>query len=160
MAQWRSGAVVLGTFVVIQLRCCVFALLVVGLLAVCSVWPPGGWGIARYDALLVGCLLAQLGLLWARVESPREAAVVLGFHALGFALEAFKVSQGSWAYPEEAASKVFGVPLYAGFMYASVGSYMAQAWRQFGLRLSGLPPLPLQLVMTGSIYINFFTHHF
>ncbi|GGK22219.1 hypothetical protein GCM10008955_14650 [Deinococcus malanensis] len=160
MTQWRSRAVLLGLFVVTQLRCCVFALLVVGLLAASSAWPPDQWGIARYDALLAGCVLAQLGLIRARAESAREAAVVLAFHGLGFALEAFKVSQGSWAYPDEAHSKVFGVPLYAGFMYASVGSYMAQAWRQFGLRLSGLPPMPLQWVLTGSIYLNFFTHHF
>ncbi|CAM3308770.1 hypothetical protein DEDE109153_10680 [Deinococcus deserti] len=65
--------------------------------------------------------------------------MVLAFHALGFALLVFKVWLGSWAYPEKAHSKILAVPLYAGFMYASVGSDMAQAWQQFGLHLSGLP---------------------
>lgn len=146
-------------FVAGQLRCCAMALAVVGLLALSQVLPLRAWGVARYDAVRLGCLLTQWGLLRARFESPREAAVVLVFHGLGFALEAFKVTHGSWSYPEDAATKVLGVPLYAGFMYASVGSYMAQAWRHFGLQLCGLPPLRVQLSLAAGAYLNFFTHH-
>lgn len=42
------------------------------------------------------------------------------FHLIGLALEIFKVHMGSWSYPEEGYVKIFGVPLYSGFMYASV----------------------------------------
>ncbi len=102
---------------------CVFAGAVFGLLAVTSVVP---LPIARYDALLIGCLVLT-GLLWAlRVETGREVLVIGLFHLVGLALELFKVRTGSWTYPGEAFSKIGGVPLYSGFMYAAVGSYMCQ----------------------------------
>ncbi|MFC4426176.1 DUF817 domain-containing protein [Deinococcus navajonensis] len=151
---------VLAAFVVGQLRCCALALLVMGCLALSRVLPLHNWGIARYDAVLLGCLLAQWGLLRTGFETSREAAVVLAFHGLGFALEAFKVTQGSWSYPEDALSKLLDVPLYAGFMYASVGSYVAHAWRTFDLQLCGLPPLRVQLALAAGAYLNFFTHHY
>ena len=50
-------------------------------------------------------------------------------------MELFKVHKGSWSYPEEAYTKFFGVPLYSGFMYASVASYMCQAWHWFNLKI-------------------------
>lgn len=53
--------------------------------------------------------------------------MILGFHLLGLALELFKVHQGSWVYPGEAVTKVGGVALFAGFMFAAVGSYICQA---------------------------------
>ncbi|GBF06965.1 hypothetical protein DAERI_110147 [Deinococcus aerius] len=143
-----------------QAACCTFAFAVVGLLALSRALPLGAWGLARYDFLLLGCLLVQGALLALRFETPREAGVILLFHALGFTLEAFKVAHGSWAYPEDALSKVLGVPLYAGFMYASVGSYMTQAWRRFGLALEHAPPLRVQGGLAAAAYLNFFTHHF
>ncbi|EYB69690.1 hypothetical protein DEIPH_ctg003orf0019 [Deinococcus phoenicis] len=149
----------LGRFVRGQAACCTFAFTVVGLLALSRALPLAAWGVGRYDFLLLGCLLAQGVLLALRFETPREAGVILAFHALGFVLEAFKVAHGSWAYPEDALSKVLGVPLYAGFMYASVGSYMAQAWRRFDLALSAAPPLRVQAGLAAAAYLNFFTHH-
>jgi len=61
------------------------------------------------------------------------------YHLIGLVLELFKVHMGSWSYPEEAYSKVFGVPLYSGFMYASVASYLCQAWRRLDVRLIDWP---------------------
>lgn len=145
----------LAAFTVTQARCCTFAFSVVGLLALSKVLPLGDWGLARYDFLVLGCLLVQVALLWTRFETPREAALLLLFHALGFGLEAHRVALGAWAYPEEAVSKVLGVPLYAGFMYASVGSYVAQAWRRLRLRLSVEPPLAVQVGLVGATYAQF-----
>lgn len=45
----------------------------------------------------------------------------------------------SWAYPEAAWSKIAGVPLYSGFMYASVACYLCQTWRRLQVILSGWP---------------------
>ncbi|WP_019586316.1 DUF817 domain-containing protein [Deinococcus apachensis] len=149
----------LWRFTLGQAACCTFAFAVVGLLALSQALPLGAWGLARYDFLLLGCLLVQGALLALRFETPREAGVILLFHALGFTLEAFKVAHGSWAYPEDALSKLLGVPLYAGFMYVSVGSYMAQAWRRFGLTLEKAPPLRVQGGLATVAYLNFFTHH-
>lgn len=145
----------LAHFTGVQARCCTFAFSVVGLLALSRGLPLEEWGLARYDFLLLGCLLVQAALVWTRFETPGEAGALLLFHALGFGLEAHRVALGAWAYPEEAVSKVLGVPLYAGFMYASVGSYVAQAWRRCKLRLSGEPPLPWQLALVGATYAHF-----
>jgi uncharacterized membrane protein YoaT (DUF817 family) len=84
------------------------------------------------------------------------------FHVAGFAPEVFKTSAGirSWSYPDFAYSKLFGVPLFSGFMYAAVGSYIIQAWRLFDLRILHHPPYWMANLMALAIYANFFTHHF
>jgi uncharacterized membrane protein YoaT (DUF817 family) len=85
--------------------------------------------------------------------------VICGFHLLGLALEVFKVAQGSWSYPGEATLAVGGVPLFSGFMYAAVGSYVCQAWRTFDLRVSHFRPVATTVVAV-LVYANFFTHHY
>jgi uncharacterized membrane protein YoaT (DUF817 family) len=82
------------------------------------------------------------------------------FHFIGIMLEIYKVAMGSWYYPEPGYSKVLGVPLYSGFMYASVGSYVCQAWRRFDIRMENWPGMVLPVMISAAIYINFFTHHF
>jgi uncharacterized membrane protein YoaT (DUF817 family) len=67
---------------------------------------------------------------------------------------------GSWAYPEPAWTKVGGVPLYSGFMYASVASYLCQAWRRLDVRLDNWPRLGVTAPLAAVVYANFFTHHF
>jgi uncharacterized membrane protein YoaT (DUF817 family) len=67
---------------------------------------------------------------------------------------------GSWSYPELGIFKIAGVPLYSGFMYAAVGSYIAQAWKSFNLRLTNHPSYRLSLILCFFIYVNFFTNHF
>jgi uncharacterized membrane protein YoaT (DUF817 family) len=114
--------------------------------------------IARYDALLIYCLGLTL-LFWVvGLETWREVAVIFAFHLIGLGLELFKVRTGSWQYPGDAVTKVAGVPLFAGFMYAAVGSYLCQAWRRFDLRVSGYRPM-LTTILAVLIYANFFTHH-
>ncbi len=83
------------------------------------------------------------------------------FHLLGMALELFKTSPAirSWSYPEPGVFKIAGVPLYSGFMYAAVGSYMCQAWRILDLELTGFPSPRVSAPLAGAIYLNFFTHH-
>jgi uncharacterized membrane protein YoaT (DUF817 family) len=119
-------------------------------------------GLPRYDFILIAALLIQAALLIFKIETPAEAGVLCVFHALGFALEWFKTQPhiGSWSYPEAAWTKIGGVPLYSGFMYAAVASYMCQAWRIMHLRLTGYPPHTLSLLVGAAIYINFFTHHY
>ena len=95
--------------------------------------------IARYDFLLLWCLALTFGFWAVGLETWREVLVIFAFHALGLALEIFKVQQGSWLYPGDAVTKVAGVPLFSGFMYAAVGSYICQAWRRFDLRVSHYP---------------------
>lgn len=142
-------------FAVAEAASCAFAVAIfAGLLVTFLV--PLPW--AAYDVLLVWCVVVTLGFWAAGLETWREVLVICAFHLLGLALELYKVHVGSWSYPGEAVTKVAGVPLFSGFMYAAVGSYICQAWRRLDLRVSHYPALPTTLVAVG-IYANFFTHH-
>jgi uncharacterized membrane protein YoaT (DUF817 family) len=116
----------------------------------------------RYDFLFLGALVIHAALIALRLETAREVLVLSAFHALGMGLELFKTSPGvgSWAYPEPSVFHIATVPLYSGFMYAAVASYMMQAWRHLKLRLSGSPPQTLAIALCALIYANFFTNHF
>ncbi|MEH7463415.1 DUF817 domain-containing protein [Bacillus thuringiensis] len=117
-------------------------------------------GLYRYDFILLVCLLIQYGMYKSGLETKDELKVITVFHLIGLALEIYKVHQGSWSYPEEAWTKVMGVPLYSGFMYASVASYICQAWRRFHLQVEGWPNAIWTIPLGAMIYFNFFTHHF
>src|SRR4051794_41848398 len=121
----------------IEAQCCLFAVLFyVGLALVRTVPLPGD----PADALLIWCLAVTLVLWLVGWETGREVGVIFGFHLVGLALELFKVRQGSWSYPDTGIATVGGVPLYSGFMYAAVGSYVCQAWRRLHLRITGYRP--------------------
>ncbi|NGZ74693.1 DUF817 domain-containing protein [Saccharibacillus sp. VR-M41] len=116
--------------------------------------------LPRYDWLLILCLLMQVIMVRSGLETRDELKVITLFHLIGLALELFKVHMGSWSYPGEGYSKIFGVPLYSGFMYASVASYLCQAWRRLDVRLVAWPPFPVVTLLAAAIYLNFFTHHY
>jgi uncharacterized membrane protein YoaT (DUF817 family) len=141
-------------------RACLFAGLF--FLAVFGVPRAGILGIPRYDLLLLIALAIQAFMVWAKLETWDELKAITLFHIIGFGLEVFKTSSGirSWSYPDFAYTKVFGVPLFSGFMYAAVGSYMIQAWRLFDLRIRHHPPYWMAAVVALLIYANFFTHHY
>lgn len=127
-----------------------------------SVPREGLLGVPRYDILLIIALSIQVGMLWAKLETIDEVKAITLFHLIGFALEVFKTSSAiqSWSYPDFAYTKLFGVPLFSGFMYAAVGSYMIQAWRLFGIRIIHHPPYWMAWVVAIMVYANFFTHHY
>ncbi|WBB64381.1 DUF817 domain-containing protein [Streptomyces sp. WMMC500] len=140
----------------IQLRCCAFAAAVLAGVALSGQMPR--LPVARYDLLLLYGLLLT-ALFWARGwETGRELAVIAVCHAIGLAFELLKVSLGSWSYPEPALLKFGGVPLYGGFLYAAVGSYVCRAWRLFDLGLVRYRARITELT-AAAIYVNFFTHH-
>ena len=127
-----------------------------------SIPKAGLLGIPRYDVLLIIAILIQAWMLACRLETIDELKAITLFHLVGFALEVFKTSGtiNAWAYPNFAYSKVFGVPLFSGFMYAAVGSYMIQAWRLLKLRIEHHPPYWMAGAIAMLIYANFFTHHY
>lgn len=146
-------------FGVKEARACLFAGLF--FLSVLLVPRDGAFGLYRYDLLLLIALGIQAWMLWAGLETRDELKAICLFHAVGFALELFKTSSAiqSWSYPEPAWSKLGGVPLFSGFMYAAVGSYIIQAWRLFDLRIRHHPPYWLAILTALAIYANFYTHH-
>ena len=121
---------------------------------------PAGAPVSRYDVLTVAALLIQLALIASRLETREEASVIFLFHVTGTIMEIFKTSVGSWIYPETSLLRIAGVPLFTGFMYAAVGSYIARAWRLFDFRFTGHPPLWATGLLALAIYVNFFTHHY
>jgi len=125
--------------------------------------PRGGFlHIARYDLLFIIAILIQLWMVMNHLETWDELKAITLFHVVGFALEVFKTSGSiqSWSYPDFAYTKLFGVPLFAGFMYAAVGSFIIQSWRLFDLKIRHHPPYFLSTTVALLIYINFFTHHY
>lgn len=158
--RWRRGLTEFWFFGIKEARACLFA----GLFFVSVFLVPrtGLFGIPRYDALLLIALAIQAWMLWSGLETWDELKAITLFHVIGFALEAFKTSSGirSWSYPDEAFTKLYGVPLFSGFMYAAVGSYVIQAWRLFSLRVEHHPPYWMAATVAILIYLNFFTHHY
>ena len=75
-------------------------------------------------------------------------------------MEVFKTDVGSWVYPEASVFRIGGVPLFSGFMYAAIGSYIARCWRLFDFRFLHHPPLWAVYLLGFAIYVNFFTHHY
>ena len=143
-----------------EARACLFAGLF--FVAVFAVPRAGLLGIPRYDLLLIIALAIQATMLWLKLETWDEVKAITLFHLIGFALEVFKTSAAiqSWSYPDFAYTKVLGVPLFSGFMYAAVGSYMIQAWRLLDLKIDHHPPYWMAWVVAILVYANFFTHHF
>jgi len=141
-----------------QALSCIFPVVIFASLALTKLVPLP-W-LPRYDWLLLICLAMQVWMVRSGLETRDELKVITVFHLIGLALELFKVHMGSWSYPEEGWTKVGGVPLYSGFMYASVASYMCQAWRRLKLGLVNWPTLWIVTPLAAAIYLNFFTHHF
>jgi uncharacterized membrane protein YoaT (DUF817 family) len=156
---WKVFACEFWFFGLKNARACLF----VGLffMAVFAVPRGGLLGVPRYDLLLFIALGIQAWMMWTGLETWDEFKAIGIFHIVGFALEAFKVSSGikSWSYPDFGYTKVLGVPLFAGFMYAAVGSYIIQAWRLFNLQIRHHPSHWMAVLIACLIYANFFTHH-
>lgn len=114
----------------------------------------------RYDLILIVLLGVQYLMYRSGLETIDEIKVICVFHVIGLLLELYKVQMGSWSYPEPGYTKIYGVPLYSGFMYASVASFMCQIWRRLRMDMTGWPGLLPAALLGGGIYLNFFTHHF
>jgi len=156
---WRGMLFEFSVFVFKQGWSCLFGALMLGaLLATHYFWPPDA-PIRRYDALTIFAIAVQGSMLTLRLETLREACVILIFHVVGTVMELFKTSAGSWIYPEPSLLHIGQVPLFSGFMYASVGSYIARVWRSFDFRFTSFPPRWQTLLLAAAIYVNFFAHH-
>jgi uncharacterized membrane protein YoaT (DUF817 family) len=138
---------------------CLFGGLMLALLLATHLWWPANAPVARYDFLTVAALVIQVAMLALRLESLDEAKVILAFHVVGTVMELFKTSVGSWEYSEPGLLRIGAVPLFSGFMYASVGSYIARIWRIFDFRYSHYPPRWATIALAAAIYVNFFAHH-
>ena len=117
-------------FGVKQAWACLFGALLLALLIATHFFYPKDASLARYDFLVIAAVLIQVLMLGFRLETIEEAKVILVFHVVGTIMEVFKTSVGSWVYPEASVLRIGGVPLFTGFMYAAIGSYIARCWRR------------------------------
>jgi uncharacterized membrane protein YoaT (DUF817 family) len=157
---WTAAAYEFIRFGVKQGWACLFGGLLLALIVVTRIWPPPPSIIARYDALTLAAVAIQGALIVLRFETIEEAKVILIFHIVGTVMELFKTAIGSWVYPEHSLLRIGDVPLFSGFMYAAIGSYLARAWRLFDFRFARHPPLWSISALSAAIYANFFTHHY
>jgi len=147
-------------FVFKQGWACLFGAILLGLVLLTKWRWPAHAALARYDFLFLAALAVQALLLILRMETVREAKVILVFHVVGTVMELFKTSVGSWTYPEHNFFRIGHVPLFSGFMYASVGSFLARSTRILEVRYTGYPSKWVTVALAILIYANFFTHHF
>ena len=159
-----SGPLVAGCyeflrFGVKQAWACLFGGLICASLIASYLFYPSDAPLSRYDALTLTAALIQIALLALRMETWEEAKVIALYHGVGTVMEVFKTGVGSWVYPEASLLRIAGVPLFTGFMYASIGSYIARVWRLFDFRFAHHPPRWATLVLAAAIYLNFFSHH-
>lgn len=143
-----------------QAFACLFGGAMLALILATKLFWPQEIGFARYDFLFLAALAIQISLIVFKLETLAEAKVILIFHIVGTVMEIFKTSVGSWIYPEPSILRIGGVPLFSGFMYAAVGSYLARVTRILDMRYTGYPPLWATVLLALAIYANFFTHHF
>ena len=157
---WRLWVYEFLLFGFKQAWACLFGALLLALLLATHFLYPDDAPLQRYDFLTLAALAIQAGMLAFRLETWDEAKVILIFHVVGTAMEVFKTAVGSWVYPEAAVLRIGGVPLFSGFMYAAVGSYIARVWRIFDFRYSHYPARWATYALAAAIYLNFFLHHF
>ena len=156
---WRAYVYEFLLFGFKQGWACLFGGLLLGLLLATHFFYPADVALTRYDFLTLAAVAIQLGMLLFRLETLEEAKVILAFHIVGTIMELFKTAHGSWIYPEASVLRIGEVPLFSGFMYAAVGSYIARIWRIFDMRFLHYPRQSLTVILAVAIYINFFAHH-
>lgn len=139
---------------------CLFGGLLCALLIATHFFYPTSTPLSRYDFLTVAAVAIQVAMLGLKMETWEEAKVIALYHVVGTAMEIFKTGVGSWVYPEESLLRIAGVPLFTGFLYASIGSYIARVWRLFDFRFTRHPRLVFTLPLAAAIYVNFFSHHY
>lgn len=146
-------------FGVKQAWACLFGGMMVALLVGSTLYPKTA-PLARYDFLVIAAITIQIVMLATKLETWEEAKVILLFHLVGTCMELFKTKTGSWIYPEPSFLRLGGVPLFTGFMYGAVGSYIARCWRLFDFRFGRHPPLIALVALSVAIYANFFADHY
>ena len=158
--MYKRQLIECAVFLFKQAWACVFGALLLVVIVAARLWYPDDAPLARNDALTLAAIAIQVGMLAFRLESGRELWVIVLFHLTGTAMELFKTDVGSWSYEAEGVLRIGAVPLFSGFMYAAVGSYMVRVYRLHDLRFARYPRIWPTTIVAVAIYVNFFSHHF
>jgi uncharacterized membrane protein YoaT (DUF817 family) len=144
-----------------QAQACLFGGFLLFVIILTNYWYPFE-GLHRYDFIFLSAIAFQLFLLTFKLEKPQETIVIVIFHLVATGMELFKTSDaiGSWHYPEEYFFGIGNVPLFTGFMYSAVGSFISRVWRIFDFQYTYYPSKIATVILVILIYINFFSHHY
>lgn len=143
-----------------QAWACLFGALLLAAIILTRLVYPDDAALDRNDLLTIIAVLIQIGMLAGRLETVGELRVILLFHVVGTVMELFKTDVGSWSYSSGGILHLGAVPLFSGFMYAAVGSYMVRVVRLFDIRFERYPRRWMTAVVAIACYMNFFTHHY
>jgi len=120
--------------------------------------------VTRYDVIFLSAIGFQVCALLFQFEKPKEFLVIILFHILATGMELFKTNPaiGSWTYPgmEGVVFALATVPLFSGFLYSAVGSYISRAFTFLKLSYENFPAYYHLWILATLTYVNFFTHHF
>ncbi len=120
--------------------------------------------LSNYDFIFLMAILIQIFLLATKIESFKEFKIIFLFHIVATIMEIFKTHPdiASWNYPQlkDAYFVIMTVPLFTGFLYSAVGSYISRAWDLLELKFLNYPKKIYTFFLALIIYLNFFTHHF
>jgi uncharacterized membrane protein YoaT (DUF817 family) len=156
----RAALVEFLVFGAKQAWAALFGGILLAMLVATQLWYPAGAVLDRNDLRTILAVLVQVGMVLGRLETLRELRVIVLFHIVGTVMELFKTDVGSWIYPPGGVLHIANVPLFSGFMYAAIGSYIVQAWRLLDIRVRHHPPYWMATTIAILIYLNFFTHHY
>ena len=141
-------------FIFKQLKSVIFGAVILFLIILTNFYNPTT--LYRYDLLLILVICIQFIMYKFKLETKRELLAITVFHVLGVGMEIVKVNfHNMWSYNEYAFAMIYGVPIFSGFMYASVGSYITQSTKNLNLCLINYPKKYLVYILAVLIYINF-----
>lgn len=160
--RMRVFLIELWNFLIANLRASFFGVFLLSIFLLTEVYTVPL--ISRYDLIFLAAVGFQICALMFRFEQPREFFVIILFHILATMMELFKTNPaiGSWTYPS-AESAIFilaTVPLFTGFLYSAIGSYISRAFIFLKLSYERFPAYFHLWILAVLIYLNFFTHHF
>lgn len=147
-------------FVTLQINSCVFGISLLFLIVLTAQFYPEQSGLSRIDFLSISAILLQILFVIFKIESFRESLMIFIFHFLGMSMEIFKTEIGSWQYPSTGYLFIAMVPIFTGFMYASVGSYILRMQRNFRCTFTAYPHYGWVILLGALVYINFISHHY
>jgi uncharacterized membrane protein YoaT (DUF817 family) len=156
----RSKFIEFAVFALKQAWACIFGAALLAVILAVRLWYPDDAGLARNDFLTLAAVAIQVLMVATRLETFRELRVIVLFHLVGTVMELFKTDVGSWQYDAEGFLRIGAVPLFSGFMYAAVGSYMVRVYRLFDLTFARYPLRRITAILAAAIYVNFFAHHY
>ena len=130
---------------------CIFGAALLAVLMAARLWYPDTAGLARNDFLTVAAVAIQILMVAFKLETLRELRVIVLFHLVGTVMELFKTDMGSWSYEAEGVLRIGAVPLFSGFMYAAVGSYMVRVYRLFDLKFATYPRRWVTAILAAAI---------